>query len=216
MAKRIRFGIFAPAVSAAAVISGCAVIEPMADVKSEPLILQKALEQPAISRSGRFVVQATRTARQPTDHGAQGHFEWIELRSGSHKARQLLLFLGPLGQSGPTLERELVFDRANIFASEAQWIPDAVRVFDERGRPLARGEERVLLAKLIGSRVSDAISDIQIKALLTSVMNLFQATSTEQDPNYHRIYSSDALEISVRIAYDEAPPANEITGAATR
>lgn len=216
MAMRLRFTISALAVSATLALSGCAVITPVADAKREPLALEKENEQPVISRSGRFVVQATRTARQPTDHGAQGQFEWIELRSGTQKARQLLLFLSPLGQSGPTLERELVFDRASIFSSEPKWMPDAVRVFDEQGQPLARGEERTLIAKLIGPQVSDAISDTQLNALLTSVMNLFQATSTEQDRNHHRIYTSDALALSVRIAYDEGPSASEITGAATQ
>jgi hypothetical protein len=214
MACRISSMMCTLVTAASLAASGCAVTEPVAEIRSAPLVLQKAGELPVISRSGRFVVQATRTVRQPTDHGASGQFEWIELRSGPNQARQLLLFVHPLGQSGPTLERELVFDRASIFSSQAKWLANDVRIFDEQGSPLAGDGQRMLLTSLIGPQVAQAISNAQVGALLTSVMNLFQATATEQEMNHHRIYSSDALELSVRIAYDDAPPASEMTGAA--
>lgn len=195
-------------------VAGCAHLAPTA--RLEPLSLQRPDEQPAMSRSGRFVVHASRTALQPTDHGAQGHFEWLEFRSGPDKARQLLLFLNPLGQSGPSLERELVMDRTSAFSNEQAWRPDTVRVFDEQGQPLVDDAQRQLIAQLIGLEASEQISDTQIAALLTSVMNLFATTSMEREMLHHRVYTSSSLELNVRVAYDTALPSSDITGAASR
>lgn len=198
-------------VSAALGISGCAFIKPQAKVDSGPLVLQRPNEQPFITRSGRYVLQATRSGGQPSDQGTQGQFEWLEMRSGPQQARQLLLFIHPLGQSGPSLERQLVLGRAGFFSSQRKWLPDAVRVFDEQGHAVSRQQQRLMLAKLIGPETSKNISDAQLSALLTSVMNVLQAAVTEPDAIHHRVYSSDTLALSLRIAFDAAPAAGEIT-----
>lgn len=231
-------------IAASLSISGCALLEIATDAERGPLVLQRAGEKQLISRSGRFVLQAMATANQPTDIGAQGQFEWIELRTGIDKARQLLLFLNPLGQSGPSLERELLLvhidpatgapviepkwqpdalkllvhidPAAGGLATEPKWQPDAVRLFDEQGKPLWRYEQRSLLAKLIGSQTMDLMSDADADALLALVMDFFQSTARNQDKNHMRVFTSDALRLNLRIAYDAAPLTSEITDAATR
>lgn len=203
-------------VSASLGISGCAAIRPPAPIDSGPLVLQKSNERLVISRSGRYVLQATRNRRQPSDQGTQGQFEWLEMRGSPQQARQLLLFIHPLGQSGPSLERQLTFGRAGFFSSERKWLPEAVRVFDEQGNALSREQQRGILAKLIGPETSRNISDAQLSGLLTSVMNVLQAAVTEPDASHHRVYSSDALALSLRIAFDAPAITDDIHSAPSR
>lgn len=216
MTLRISLMLRALGVGALLALSGCAMLTPIPENNGKPLTLQRPDEQLTVTRSGRFVVRAVRAAQQPNDRGAQGQFEWMELQSSPTKIRQLLLFVNPLGQSGPSLERELLLDQTNAVAGQPGNLPVEVRIYDEGGNPLPRTGQRLLVATLIGSEVAEYISDAQIAGLLVSVMNLFQSTAVAQDTSYQRTFRSDAFELSVRIAYDNTPAATKSSGKASR
>lgn len=202
-------------VSASLGITGCASLRPAAPIDASPLILQKPDEQLLTSRSGRYVFTVTRKSGEPSDHGTQGQFEWLEMRSSPEHARQLLLFIHPLGQSGPSLERHLKLGRAGFFFTQRRWLPDAVRVFDEQGISMSHEQQQAMLGRLIGSESSN-INDAQFGALLASVMDIMQSAAAAPDASHHRVYHSDALTLSLRIAFDAAPIAGQSSDTPSR
>ena len=134
---------------------GCTTINPLPRFQ---------LEQPGESLrqtvSGRFVLQGTDGIGQP--QGTQGRFEWLTYGS-TNPSRQVLILIGPLGQSVGVLEK--------VSAN------NSVTVYDHQGLLLAPEHRRDVLIQLLGQSAGGQTAERDIDALLMEVVRFFDATS---------------------------------------
>ncbi len=134
---------------------GCTTISPLPRFQ---------LEQPgellAQTASGRFVLQGTDGTGQP--QGAQGRFEWLTYGS-TNPSRQVLILIGPLGQSVGVLEKVST--------------NNSVAVYDHQGLPLGPADRRDVLVQLLGQDAGGQTAERDVDALLIEVVRFFGAAS---------------------------------------
>lgn len=171
-----------------AVIAGCASIAPDQTVR-ERLVLERSDEILVQTRAGRFVLQGQ--APNLGERGTQGRFEWLEYRSSQGAPRQVLIWLGPLGQSAASLEQ--------------RWQPvsgPAIAAYDEQGLRLTHQDQLRFLSAVLG-RDALAMSDDEVYVALQSIMRFFQASVNAQATRHESQFLVGKAVIDLRIAFDQ-------------
>ena len=134
---------------------GCTTVSPLPRFQ-----LEQPGEPLAQSASGRFVLRGTDGIGQP--QGTQGRFEWLTYGS-TNPSRQVLILIGPLGQSVGVLEK--------VSAN------NSVAVYDHQGLLLGPEDRRDVLIQLLGQDAGGQTAERDIDALLIEVVRFFGATS---------------------------------------
>ncbi len=170
------------------VIAGCASIAPDHAAR-ERLLLERSDEVVAQNRAGRFVLQGLSSNLQ--ERGAQGRFEWLEYRSAQGAARQVLIWLGPLGQSAASLElRPQATGRASVAA------------YHDNGLRLGHQDQLRFLSNVL-SNGALTISDAETQQAMLSIMQFFQASVAAQSPRHESQFTIGSALIHLRIAFDQ-------------
>ncbi len=169
-------------------IAGCASIAPDHSAR-ERLLLERSDEVIAQNRAGRFVLRGLSANLQ--ERGAQGRFEWLEYRSAQGAARQVLIWLGPLGQSAASLElRPQTAENASVAA------------YDENGLRLSHQDQLRFLSNVLGNGAS-TMSDAETQQAMQSIMQFFQASVAAQSPRHESQFIIGSAVIHLRIAFDQ-------------
>ncbi len=134
---------------------GCATLSPV-----QKFQVEKPGETLSQTIAGRFVLRGTDSLGQT--QGAQGRFEWLTYGSPS-SSRQVLILIGPLGQSVGVLEK--VSTNNNIV------------IYDHQGLPLGPEHRRDVLVALLGQSAGDQTADRDVDALLAEVVGFFGTAS---------------------------------------
>ena len=170
------------------VIAGCASVAPDHAAR-ERLLLERSDEVVAQNRAGRFVLQGLSSHLQ--ERGAQGRFEWLEYRSAQGAARQVLIWLGPLGQSAASLElRRETTGRLSVAA------------YDDNGRRLSHQDQLRFLSSVLGNGAL-TMSDAETQQAMMSIMQFFQASVAAQSPRHESQLAIGKAMIHLRIAFDQ-------------
>ena len=184
-------------------LAGCASFGP--HMEEQHLLLERPGEALALSRSGRFSARAL--LAQGLERGAQGRFEWMELQSAKQR-RQVLLLLGPLGQSAASFERPLAMTVAADSTQPAdppspQTRPQ-VRIYDADGLRLGRRAQDLILGALIGTSNAAALSEDQTQEWLHRVMDFIAASITSPSGRVREAsFAVSDARLVMRLAIDE-------------
>lgn len=178
-------------------LGGCVSLRDASPV--DRLSLEKPGETVANARSGRFVIRALAgQGMEGDERGAQGRFEWLEFQPTPHRSsgfdppgRQVLIWLGALGQSTGSLEK--------IYGAQ-----NPVRVYDDQGHPLSQRSQIRLLASLFGNANAEKISDDDIAQLLNNLMAIFQQAIELSGGVQRSRFRFGDLEVSLIVAPDPA------------
>lgn len=160
---------------------------------------QLMLEQPGESlnwsREGRFVIRTM--TPQGNERGEQGRFEWLEFSSAPQTQRNVLMLLGPIGQSVGALERST----------------QSLRAFDEQGMLLdANDQARVMTA--LFSNAADRYGALQrpdgpdVHRALLQITSFFQSISRSDQRSHETSIAMPQWTIHLRVVLD--PPADTI------
>jgi hypothetical protein len=171
-------------------LGGCAFLAPEPPTR-ERLVLERQGEIVVQARAGRFVIRAQ--APNADERGAQGRFEWLEYASASNDRRQVLIWLGPLGQSVASLEQRMM----------GQPKTASVAAFDDQGLRLAQHDQLRFLVAVLGRNVVASVTDQEINAALADLMGFFQDAVATQAVRHESQLRINATQISLRIAFDQ-------------
>lgn len=166
------------------VLSGCAT--PHHDGR-ERFVLDRPHETVQQSLTGRFVIRA-RLAGVDDEKGGQGTFEWLQYGS-----REVLMLLGPLGQSAGTLELSR----------------DAIKTFDDQGRRLDDGEQLRFLRSWLGDQAVEGMTPEQMHRGLIDMMGPFRGerrdvASAQPLRQRESVLALGSATVSLRIVFDRA------------
>lgn len=171
-------------------LGGCAFLAPEPPIR-EQLVLERAGETVLQARAGRFVIRSQ--SPHMDERGAQGRFEWLEYASASNGRRQVLIWLGPLGQSVASLEQRMTGQPNTI----------SIAVFDDRGLRLAQHDQHRFIAAVLGRDVVASVTEQEINAALRNLMGFFQDAVATQAARHESQLQINATQISLRIAFDQ-------------
>jgi hypothetical protein len=167
----------------ALITSGCASVSTPRHVQ-----LQGPEETLEKNRAGRFSVQVLETPALENPRGSQGRFEWLHYRS-AQGARELLLVIGPFGQSLGGIEQR-VSNSSNTAS---------LYLFDEQGLIVDPAQQWELLSSLAGRPLQG--NSTQARALEKFMRFLADATESEQRVHETELQLTD-LTLRFRIAFD--------------
>lgn len=167
---------------------GCTSIAPDHAAR-ERLVLERRDEVLAQSRAGRFVLQGL--SPNLRERGAQGRFEWLEYRSTQGASRQVLIWLGPLGQSAASLEL-----RNQTLAGPS------VAAYDENGLRLSHQDQLRFLSNALGNSAL-AMGDAEIEQTLQSIMQFFRSSLDAQSARHESQFAIGNALVRLRIAFDQ-------------
>jgi hypothetical protein len=170
-------------------LGGCAFLAPEPPIR-ERLVLERPGDVVTQARAGRFVIRSQSSTAD--ERGAQGRFEWLEYASAPNGRRQVLIWLGPLGQSVASLEQRMTAQATGLVAA-----------FDDRGLRLAQRDRHRFLAAVLGSDVVASVSDQEINAALASLMAFFQDAASTQAARHESQLQIQTTLIHLRIAFDQ-------------
>lgn len=164
-------------------LSGCAT--PQHDGR-ERLVLERPGDVIHQSLTGRFVIRVQLPGGD--EKGGQGKFEWLDFGS-----REVLMLLGPLGQSAGTIELSR----------------HALKTFNDRGRRLDDEEQLQFLRGWLGHRAVDGLTPAQIHDGLTGILHSFRRppeAAAQESPPARRdaVLVFGTATVSLRIALDSA------------
>lgn len=169
----------------------------------ETLKLDQPGEQVRLSRSGRFVIQASSRNQPDVLRGGHGRFEWLSLApAGSRDGRgerQIIIWLGPLGQTLGSVERRI--RPSNI--STLLGMGSEIKAFNADGLMLNTTEQQRMLIALLGpeaSRFNAADIDETLTLLMISMERISQSLESPREFRF-RIHQTD---IMLRAALDPA------------
>ena len=165
-------------------LSGCAT--PQHDGR-ERLVLERPGDVIHQSLTGRFVIRVQLPGTDE-EKGGQGKFEWLDFGS-----REVLMLLGPLGQSAGTIELS----------------QHMLKTFNDRGRRLDDEEQLQLLRGWLGHQAVDGLTPAQIHNGLTGILHSFRrlrdVVPQGSPPARHdTVLVFGAATVSLRIAPDPA------------
>lgn len=171
-------------------LAGCASIAPNQAAR-EQLQLERSDEVMVQTRAGRFILRGQTPALE--ERGAQGRFEWLDYRSARGTARQVLIWLGPLGQSAASLELgPLASNNGSV----------SIAAYDENGLRLGHQDQLRFLSNVLGNDAF-AMSDAEIQSALQSIMRFFQTAVGTQTPRHESQFRIGAAIVHLRIAFDQ-------------
>lgn len=175
-------------------LNGCALLP--GSPPTERLVLEKPGETLSKSRSGRFVIKGVSSnSGQAEERGAQGRFEWLEFQPNAtslpgfdHRTRQVLIWMGSLGQSAGSLEN----------------VSGSVRAYDDQGLRLSQRSQTRLMTSLLGVGAAEKISDDQVAQLLGTLMNIFRQAADSSQASQRSSFRFGDIEVSLIVAPDPA------------
>lgn len=137
--------------------TGCATMAPLSGER-HPLV--SAEQQLIAAQTGRFSLRIE--GESSPNQGLQGRFEWMELASvgSSPIKRQLLIWIGPLGQSLGRIERE------------TSLLDDRISIYGDQGQPLSIEQQFLFIEKAVGP----AITPSDVAPFAISLMEFFKST----------------------------------------
>lgn len=189
---------------AIAALAGCAVKPSPRPAAPERFSLERPDEQLIISRSGRFILSARLQASEQA-RGGQGRFEWLQLVAPAGPAvdrseRQILIWLGPLGQTLGSIERRLVERQAGLLIKERK-IDESLHAFDADGRLLGARQQSSLAHALLGESAS-VMGDAEIQALMRSLMRSIESMANTGSGSREFQFRVQQLDIMLRAVLD--------------
>ena len=189
---------------AIAALAGCAIKSPPRPAAPERFSLERPDEQLKVSRSGRFILSARLQASEQT-RGGQGRFEWLQLVSPTgptvdRSERQILIWLGPLGQTLGSIERRLVERQAGLLLKEKK-IDESLHAFDADGRLLGARQQSSLAHALLGESAS-VMGDAEIQALMRSLMLSIESIASSSSGSREFQFRVQQLDIMLRAVLD--------------
>jgi hypothetical protein len=179
---------------ACSLLAGCASVAPNQSAR-ERLVLEKNEERVVMARAGRFVIQ-TQSSNADV-RGAQGRFEWLEYQSVNHGHRQVLVWLGPFGQSAASIEQRIIAPSATGSSNTEK----IIAVYDEQGFRLAHQDQLRFMSAVLG-RDSPLMNDGEIHAALAQVMDFFQQAIRTQALRHESQFRMGNTAVGLRIALD--------------
>ena len=187
-----------------AALAGCAIKSPRPPVAPDRFSLERPDEQLKVSRSGRFILSARLQASEQT-RGGQGRFEWLQLITPTAPAadrseRQILIWLGPLGQTLGSIERRMEERQAGLLLKEKK-IDESLHAFDADGRPLGARQQSGLAHALLGESAS-AMGDAEIQALMRSLMIAIESMANATSGSREFQFRVQQLDITLRAVLD--------------
>ena len=185
-------------------LAGCAIESPPRPVAPERLSLEQQDEQIKVSRSGRFILSARLQASEQ-QRGGQGRFEWLQLVSPTAPAidrneRQVLIWLGPLGQTLGSIERRLVERQAGLVLKEKK-VDEHLHAFDADGRLLGARQQSGLAQVLLGESAS-VMGDAEIQALMRSLMISMESVANAASGSREFQFRVQQLDVTLRAVLD--------------
>lgn len=188
--------------AAGLLLSGCAAPIPQPPAV-ERFSLEKADEQLRLARSGRFIL-SVQHPQWDQRRGGQGRFEWLQLTPATampsnQVERQLLIWLGPLGQTLGSLERRLIASPAGLLKEKR--IEAVIHVFDAQGRPLDVQQHSWITRALLGDTVT-ALDEVELRLLMRSLMDSFESLATLASGGREFEFSIRQLDIRLRAVLD--------------
>lgn len=178
-------------IAMALLLSACATVPSLhGSAQSE-----RANEFTELVRSGRFVIRAAAyPAGEP--RGAQGRFEWISFRArlNSEQHRQVLVWVGPLGQTLGRIEQqgEWQIDQRLISA------PSTLLVFSTDPDPLTAEQQSSFMQSLLGTPVTPR----EVEGLITKLMALFAHAARRDLPRQELRLQHEGLIVDLRLVFD--------------
>ncbi|NBW01270.1 MAG: hypothetical protein EBR85_06115 [Betaproteobacteria bacterium] len=185
-------------------LAGCAIKTPPRPAAPERFSLERPDEQLKVSRSGRFILSA-RLQTSEQARGGQGRFEWLQLVSPTSPAvdrneRQILIWLGPLGQTLGSIERRLVERQAGLVLKEKK-VDEHLHVFDADGRLLGARQQSSLAQMLLGESAL-GMGEAEIQALMRSVMISIESMANITSGSREFQFRVQQLDITLRAVLD--------------
>lgn len=165
---------------------GCASIAPDQATR-ERLVLERSNETLLQARAGRFIIRAQRQGQD--DRGAQGRFEWLDYRATNDARRQILIWLGPLGQSAASLEHRVLPSGTIITA------------YDDQGLSLEHHDQLRFLSSVLGNDAA-MLSDQDIYTTLRNIMTFFQESANSTARSQESEFRIGNTVVNLRIAMD--------------
>ncbi len=181
---------------------GCTTTSP--PTQNERLSLDRPGEEVQAVRTGRFIIHARSQQRPDELRGGQGRFEWLQLArttSGSRPdERQVLIWLGPLGQTLGSLERNTPTRQGGLLQGMST---EKVRAYDHQGLPLDVARQTQLMESLLGDGAKEFnIGDID--AVLTSLMTIMEAISRSNQSPREFQFQIRQTQVTLRAVLDPA------------
>lgn len=165
------------------------------------LELERPGEEVRLFRAGRFVIQASSREQPDVVRGGHGRFEWLSIvPSGitdGRGERQIMIWLGPLGQTLASLERKArPSNTSGLLGSGSE-----IRAFDAEGLMLNTNEQQRMLSSLLGPEAS-RFNAADIDEILTMLMiSMEQMGRSPEGPREFR-FRIHQTEIVLRAALD--------------
>lgn len=196
-----RFSILLASSALSVVLLGCATSPTQSE--REALRLESREEHIRLARSGRFVIQASSREQPGTLRGGQGRFEWLSIApvtaGDSGSERQVLIWLGPLGQTLGSLERRT--RPSNV--STLLGLGSEIRAFDAEGLRLNNAEQLQLLVALLGAEAA-RFNEADIEETLALLMiSIEQVSRSLESPRQFR-FRIHQIDIVLRAVLDPA------------
>lgn len=188
--------------AAGALVAGCAAPIPK-QAAVEHFSLERADEQLRLARSGRFIL-SVQHPQWDQRRGGQGRFEWLQLipatvMPSNQVERQILIWLGPLGQTLGSLERRLIASPAGLLREKR--IEAVIHAFDAEGRPLDVQQRSWMTRALLGDTLV-ALDEAELRLLMQSLMDSFESLSTLAPGGREFEFSIRQLDIRLRAVLD--------------
>ncbi|MBU3725112.1 MAG: hypothetical protein FGM18_06320 [Burkholderiaceae bacterium] len=159
------------------------------------LRLDNPNEQIRLAHSGRFVIQATSREQPDTSRGGQGRFEWLSITpagaSDVRGERQVVIWVGPLGQTLGSLERRLKPSNTSLLLNMGA----EIRAFNAEGLMLNTADQQRMLMSLFGTEAA-RFNETDINQTLTLLMlSIEQMSRSEDGPREFRfrIHQTDIM-----------------------
>ena len=183
-------------------MAGCAAPIPKQPAM-ERFSLERADEQIRLARSGRFILSAQHP-QWDQRRGGQGRFEWLQLAPATampsnQVERQILIWLGPLGQTLGSLERRLIASPAGLLKEKR--IEAMIVAFDAEGSPLDVQQRSWITRALLGDTVM-ALDEAELRLLMRSLMDSFESLAASVSASREFEFSIRQLDIRLRAVLD--------------
>lgn len=186
-------------------IAGCATPPQPTSPRPEQgtLQLEAPGEQVRLARSGRFVIQASSREQPDVMRGGHGRFEWLSMTPANttdgRGERQIMIWLGPLGQTLGSLERRARPSNTSALLG----LGSEIRAFDAEGLMLNTAEQQRMLIALLGTEAAQ-FNAADIDETLTLLMiSMEQMSRSLEGPREFR-FRIHRTDIVLRAVLDPA------------
>lgn len=167
--------------------------------ESTTLQIEKPGEEIKVSRSGRFVIQASAREQPDVVRGGQGRFEWLSIApvnaADGRGERQIMTWQGPLGRTLGSLERRPKASNASGSLGQGS----EIRAFDAEGLMLNATEQQRMLIGLLGpgaARFSEADINTTLTLLMVSIEQMGRFPEEPREFRF-RIQQTDIVLLAV-------------------